>query len=62
MRIRNLRRDKVVHGNGTYFLLPCVTPEGCEYPERLKLNPVDWSEEQIRQCHGNRAGHPCLSE
>ncbi len=33
--------------------------QGCEQPENLKGAPQDCSPEQIRQCHGDDAGHPC---
>lgn len=32
----------------------------CEQPEKLKGKPVDCSLEQIRQCHGDTASHPCI--
>ena len=30
--------------------------------ENLKGKPQDCTPEQIRECHGNSAGHPCQSE
>ncbi len=34
--------------------------EGCQKPENLKDKPEDCSPEQIRQCHGDVAEHPCV--
>ena len=31
----------------------------CEKPENLKGKPQDCSPEQIKQCHGTDAAHPC---
>jgi hypothetical protein len=33
--------------------------KGCERPERLKGKPGECSPEQIRECHGDAAGHCC---
>lgn len=32
---------------------------GCTKPEHLKGKPEECSPEQIRECHGEGAGHPC---
>lgn len=34
--------------------------KGCQKPEKLKGKPTDCSPEQIRQCHGDTASHPCI--
>ena len=34
--------------------------EGCRKPENLKGKPEDCSSEQVRQCHGDAKGHPCV--
>ena len=33
--------------------------KGCEHPERLKGKPSECSPEQIKECHGEAAGHSC---
>lgn len=38
------------------------SPKGCEHPERLKGKPGECSPEQIRECHGDAAGHPCVEK
>lgn len=32
----------------------------CQKPENLKGKPEECSPEQIRQCHGDVAEHPCV--
>ena len=32
----------------------------CEHPEKLKGKPGECSPEQIRECHGKDAKHPCV--
>jgi len=32
----------------------------CKKPEELNTRPEDCSLEQIRECHGDVAGHPCV--
>ena len=34
--------------------------EGCQKPENLKGKPQDCSPEQINECHGTEAKHPCV--
>jgi len=34
----------------------------CQQPEKLKDRPEGCSPEQIRQCHGEDAGHPCTGD
>ena len=34
----------------------------CQKPEKLKGKPQECSPEQIRQCHGEAKGHPCVAE
>jgi len=31
----------------------------CEKPERLSGKPEECTDEQIRECHGEDAEHPC---
>ena len=31
----------------------------CQQPEKLKDRPQECSPEQIRECHGDKAEHPC---
>mgnify|MGYP006281776001 FL=1 len=33
--------------------------EHCQYPHKLKDKPENCTPEQIRECHGDEAGHPC---
>ena len=34
--------------------------ENCEHPERLNgKKPGEFSEEQIKECHGKEKKHPC---
>lgn len=33
----------------------------CEHPERLKDTPASCTPEQIRECHGEKGGHPCTT-
>ncbi len=33
--------------------------KNCEHPEKLKGKPGDCSPEQIKECHGEEAGHSC---
>ncbi|MFW6108534.1 MAG: hypothetical protein ACOC8D_01845 [bacterium] len=39
----------------------CGEKSGCQKPENLEGKPQDCSPEQSRQCHGDAAGHPCVS-
>ena len=34
----------------------------CEHPEKLKGKPGECTPEQIRECHGDVKGHPCVSK
>jgi hypothetical protein len=36
--------------------------KGCEYRERLKGKPGECSPEQVKECHGDAEGHPCVKE
>ena len=38
----------------------CDGKAKCERPEELKGKPEECSPEQIRKCHGDAAGHPCV--
>ena len=33
--------------------------QGCDHPEKLKSTPGECSPEQIGECHGEIAQHPC---
>ena len=37
----------------------CQEKPKCQKPEKLKGNPQDCSPEQIKECHGDAAEHPC---
>lgn len=39
----------------------CKANPGCEKPEELKGKPEECTPEQIKKCHGEVQGHPCLS-
>ena len=34
--------------------------KACEHPEKLKGKPEECSPEQIKECHGEDAEHPCV--
>ena len=34
----------------------------CKHPERLKGKPGECSPEQIKECHGEVEGHPCVKK
>jgi len=34
----------------------------CEHPERLKGKPGECSPQQIKECHGEGGGHPCVEK
>ena len=34
----------------------------CQKPERLKDKPQACSKEQIKKCHGDAKGHPCVAK
>ena len=40
----------------------CANEEnrGCRKPENLKGAPRECTAEQIRKCHGDTVGHPCV--
>jgi len=40
----------------------CESKCCCEKPERLERTPGECSPEQIEECHGNAAEHPCVSD
>jgi len=33
----------------------------CEQPEKLKGKPEECTPEQIKECHGDAQGHPCVA-
>jgi len=35
---------------------------GCQQPEKLKDRPENCTPEQIRECHGDDAEHPCAKK
>ena len=39
----------------------CQQDQACQKPEELKDKPENCSPEQIKKCHGEAIGHPCLS-
>ena len=36
--------------------------KGCQKPAELKGKPRDCSAKQIKKCHGDSAGHPCVEK
>ena len=38
----------------------CEEKKGCRKPEELDSEPAECSPEQIRKCHGDVQGHPCV--
>ncbi|MFN2364448.1 MAG: hypothetical protein ABR596_09120 [Halarsenatibacteraceae bacterium] len=36
--------------------------KNCEHPEKLKSKPGNCSQEQIKECHGEEAGHSCTED
>jgi hypothetical protein len=40
----------------------CEKSKGCQKPKELKTTPKECTPEQIRKCHGDDAGHPCVKE
>ncbi len=38
----------------------CEKGKCCQKPEQLKGRSEECSAEQIKQCHGDVKGHPCL--
>ncbi len=34
--------------------------QGCRNPDQSKGDPKECSPEQIRECHGDLGGHPCV--
>ena len=32
----------------------------CQKPENLKIKPEECTPEQIKKCHGEVKGHPCV--
>ena len=35
---------------------------GCQQLEKLKDRPENCTPEQIRECHGDAEGHPCVKD
>jgi hypothetical protein len=40
----------------------CDAKKGCRKPDELKGAPEERSPEQIRKCHGDVEGHPCVED
>ena len=40
----------------------CNSENKCEKPENLKTKPEEYTPEQIKECHGEAKGHPCVDE
>jgi ArsR family transcriptional regulator, arsenate/arsenite/antimonite-responsive transcriptional repressor len=34
----------------------------CQHPEKLKVKPGECTLEQIKECHGEEKGHPCIGD
>jgi len=45
---------------GDYQMGKAESEKVCEHPEKLKGKPGECSPEQIRECHGEDAKHPCV--
>jgi len=39
----------------------CNGKKACQKPRALKGKPQDCSQEQIKKCHGDAKGHPCVT-
>jgi len=40
----------------------CQEKKDCQKPEQLKDTPQKCTAEQIKKCHGDAEGHPCLEK
>jgi hypothetical protein len=40
----------------------CDPEKKCEKPENLKTKPEECTPEQIKKCHGEAKGHPCVDD
>jgi hypothetical protein len=40
----------------------CDPEKKCEKPENQKTKPEECTSEQIKECHGEAKGHPCVDE
>jgi hypothetical protein len=40
----------------------CDEKKKCEKPENLKGKPEECSPQQIKECHGDTKGHPCVDK
>jgi hypothetical protein len=40
----------------------CNDKQCCQKPEELKGKPQECTPEQIKRCHGEVQGHPCVSQ
>jgi len=40
----------------------CGSGTECKYPEKLKGKPEECTPEQIKECHGEAAEHPCVNK
>jgi len=40
----------------------CDPKKQCEKSENLKTKPEECTPEQIKECHGEAKGHPCVDE
>ena len=41
-------------------MIVCDREKGCEKPKDLVSKPEECSPEQIKKCHGDVKGHPCV--
>lgn len=40
----------------------CDKNKHCQNPKELKGRPEDCSPEQVKKCHGDAEGHPCIPQ
>jgi len=52
----------VISGKEVKAVCKAESKKGCEHPEKLKGKPEECSPEQIKECHGEVAKHPCVEE
>ena len=64
--MRSLTRVVELHRSGPVEernrIMCCNEKKKCQKPENLKGEPRDCSPEQIADCHGSGAEHPCCDK
>jgi len=56
----NCRDDPVSATEEVTEMCESESEKRCTHPERLKGKPGECSPEQIKECHGEAAEHPCV--